>query len=604
MKTFLSSILSLVLGTAFAAPPVTVKVEQNPGGLLYRNYVKNPGAEQNVTYGITNSSSIVTRSTSSPIEGVAQFSIDATATSQNVDWATNTMQQGLKNGACEARWTISGDASLYTASVLINSVVVATTTLTSYSDPKIVSLGYPCGDLTNPTILRIASTGNGAAILVDSVYAGLVTNISKANIVSDWQTYTLTIGATTTAPTPGTSTSLAKWRRDGGDMLITYYFSQPGSGTAGSGTYLFPIPSGYAIDTNKVQATTDTIGTIGTAVGFGQASNTTSAVSTTAGTMTLFVRNSTNLYAVHANTGGQLNPIGSSEISIGGTAYFAFSARVPIVGWSPETSVATDQVNTDWAAYTPTITGFGTATGVNFKSRREGSFLEVIGTFTSGTVPAATTGSVTIGFAGVNANVTADINVIPAASSSQMTQVGTFTNSSQADTITVLTEGSTSLLKFGSNQSSLGTTPITSTGVLGNTKQGYINARIPITGWTATQTYYIPGSVSSNSTGQERMERAIITNNGSACTATSQTGSWITSITRSGTGLCDITVAAGIFSAEPTCQVTARLLDGRTGSTPRNGQTNSSTSVKVAMFNGNTATYNDADFNITCMGPR
>lgn len=40
---------------------------------------------------------------------------------------------------------------------------------------------------------------------------------------------------------------------------------------------------------------------------------------------------------------------------------------------------------TAWAAYTPTFTGFGTATSVQFQYRRNGSDLEVRGKFTSGT---------------------------------------------------------------------------------------------------------------------------------------------------------------------------------------------------------------------------
>jgi hypothetical protein len=62
---------------------------------------------------------------------------------------------------------------------------------------------------------------------------------------------------------------------------------------------------------------------------------------------------------------------------------------------------------TDWVTYTPTITGFGTATNVSFKSRRVGDSLEVTGVFTSGT-PTAVVATITLGHNGVNSNVTAD----------------------------------------------------------------------------------------------------------------------------------------------------------------------------------------------------
>lgn len=59
---------------------------------------------------------------------------------------------------------------------------------------------------------------------------------------------------------------------------------------------------------------------------------------------------------------------------------------------------------TDPIAYTPTITGFGTVSGVNFKSWKDGKYLFFEGIFTSGT-PTAVEAQVTLGFSGANANV-------------------------------------------------------------------------------------------------------------------------------------------------------------------------------------------------------
>lgn len=56
-------------------------------------------------------------------------------------------------------------------------------------------------------------------------------------------------------------------------------------------------------------------------------------------------------------------------------------------------------------AYTPTITGFGTPTTVEFHSRRVGQNLEVRGMFTSG-IATAVQAQITLGFGGTNANVT------------------------------------------------------------------------------------------------------------------------------------------------------------------------------------------------------
>lgn len=62
---------------------------------------------------------------------------------------------------------------------------------------------------------------------------------------------------------------------------------------------------------------------------------------------------------------------------------------------------------TDWVAYTPTFTSFGSVTNVSFFSRRIGDSLEVRGKFTTGT-PAASEARITLGFNGVNGGLTSN----------------------------------------------------------------------------------------------------------------------------------------------------------------------------------------------------
>ncbi len=67
----------------------------------------------------------------------------------------------------------------------------------------------------------------------------------------------------------------------------------------------------------------------------------------------------------------------------------------------------------DWVAYTPTFgSGFGTATNINFRSRRVGDSLEIYGKWTNGTV-AGSAATITAGFGGANANVTIDTTKVP-----------------------------------------------------------------------------------------------------------------------------------------------------------------------------------------------
>jgi hypothetical protein len=67
---------------------------------------------------------------------------------------------------------------------------------------------------------------------------------------------------------------------------------------------------------------------------------------------------------------------------------------------------------TDWVSYTPNITGFGTPTGVSFKSRRVGDSLQVAGIFTSGT-NTAVQAQIGLGYAGAANNVTYDSTKAP-----------------------------------------------------------------------------------------------------------------------------------------------------------------------------------------------
>lgn len=73
---------------------------------------------------------------------------------------------------------------------------------------------------------------------------------------------------------------------------------------------------------------------------------------------------------------------------------------------------AAASIITPWVAYTPTYTGFGTVGTSNIYSRRVGDSLEVQGYFTCG-VATAVPGQLTLGYNGVNANVTASNSVIP-----------------------------------------------------------------------------------------------------------------------------------------------------------------------------------------------
>jgi hypothetical protein len=110
------------------------------------------------------------------------------------------------------------------------------------------------------------------------------------------------------------------------------------------------------------------------------------------------------------------------------------------------------------------------------------------------------------------------------------------------------------------------------------------------------------GSVTSNSAGLERIERATIAEaancTSSPCTITRQSGSWLSSVTRAAAGQYTLNIASGIFSSPPTCTCISNQAGCAQPTTP------TSTSF-VFYTQDSAATPVDAQkINIICQGAR
>lgn len=166
---------------------------------------------------------------------------------------------------------------------------------------------------------------------------------------TDWTNAgNVTINATTTQPTKGTSTTTADnlyWRRVGrnAEVRMEYGHSTAGTATSGSGDYLFGMPTGLLIDTTKVTAYSTVIG--GTTqiknsnlVGTSLASSTASGLGWTGGVIVYdanFVRGA-GTEAVFAGNNAATGAYGSGNVSFSGAnVYFTFTFSVPITGWQP-----------------------------------------------------------------------------------------------------------------------------------------------------------------------------------------------------------------------------------------------------------------------------
>lgn len=184
------------------------------------------------------------------------------------------------------------------------------------------------------------ATAGAATLYLDDFFGGpQVSPIAPA--MSDDLTYPIVTGAVTTPPTKGTvALDLATWSRRGDKLLIRYSYQQTSGGSAGSGNYLFSLPPGLTIDTNKIYAQ-DTLGTV---VGSGYISNVAGGLSSDSDPALAYAYDSTHIGLKGQASADSFYIFGSgSTIQYGATNLrFTFSAEVPIAGWSSNSVASSD----------------------------------------------------------------------------------------------------------------------------------------------------------------------------------------------------------------------------------------------------------------------
>lgn len=113
----------------------------------------------------------------------------------------------------------------------------------------------------------------------------------------------------------------------------------------------------------------------------------------------------------------------------------------------------------------------------------------------------------------------------------------------------------------------------------------------------------IVGSLNSNSTVAERVERVRmnVTCSTSPCAIADQSGSWVSSITRLGTGVYSVNFSTGVFSATPTCLVTHTV---SAGSANLVGVYSISSTGAGVESQSAVSSPEDMGFSMICMGPR
>ncbi len=198
----------------------------------------------------------------------------------------------------------------------------------------------------NATVGAVYSNNSQTFIVTATIVAALSLNCGGTGTPSASGTLTKVSGTgdatityssktVTGVPAKGTNTTdIAYWKRSGRNMRVRESYIGTGTGTAGTGDYLYFIPASQVADTTSFTLFT-------TVVGSGQAKSTnsigkgTAYGNTDAGTLDILLYSSTYIRAYWTTSSVE------NMLSAGSNAGFAqisghtFDYEIPITGWQP-----------------------------------------------------------------------------------------------------------------------------------------------------------------------------------------------------------------------------------------------------------------------------
>lgn len=314
------------------------------------------GGSPNVTW---------TRTTSSPLRGSASFLFTKDAVNRQgqgvsfaftIDSADQGKELQISFDYAIPSGTFSGGSSSSTDSDLIvyiydvtNAVLIQPVGYKLGGAVSGINYNYkgsfqtPSNSTSYRLILHCATTSASAyTVKADNFLVGPQA-VSYTSPMSDWTSMSLVIGASTSAPTYGAgATSHYFYRRVGDSLEIDVMVNQAAVGSAGTGVYIIPLPSGLSIDTNKASVTTNENGNSASVLGSCRVDNTQTNGANSGVNGNVYGYNTTNLTLVLSNTAaGQLLQWSSTAFSFTSNP-LSMSARavVPISGWSSSAAVS------------------------------------------------------------------------------------------------------------------------------------------------------------------------------------------------------------------------------------------------------------------------
>jgi hypothetical protein len=196
---------------------------------------------------------------------------------------------------------------------------------------------------TDSTFNIVTIDGNGAEPIDGYTTRKLATQNETIKIMSNGSNFivleryipcvvtafTMQITGTTSNPSKnGSADDLAFWWREGAFMVIDYYYRHGASGSAGSGSYLFALPTGAPlIDTTKINVSTVNFRGF---CGSGHIVN-------NAADYLAYVRpyDTSNLVVTYDQTAATTVVLGSGNVNlaINTNLVYAFRAKVPLENW-------------------------------------------------------------------------------------------------------------------------------------------------------------------------------------------------------------------------------------------------------------------------------
>ena len=400
--------------------------------------------------------------------GGVNFITNGTAEADTQGWAVYAESDAVT-------FQDTGDTVTLNSHGLSNGNQISFTSIVSTTGISTNTLYFVINATTNT--FQVATTATGSALPLTTNGSG--TMVRFAPKVGTGGTSNLTITRTTTTPLVGTA---------------SFLLAKDAANRQGQGwSYDFSIDLAYRA--KVLQISFDYLVNSGTFSAGATGSNSdvtvwiydvTNAVLIQPSNIKLFSNNASITDKFQASFQTASNSSNYRLIvHVTSTSASAYTLEVDSVSVAPSEYVFGTPV-TDWQSYTPTFTGFGTATNINFKSRRVGDSLQVIGYFQAGTCTAVQA-QITLGYAGGNGNVTVDTNKVASLAVIGSGASNTGAASSYFGNLTVLANGAVNYVNFGVQTSTLAAlTATTATNIIANNSYISFYCEVPIAGWSSS----------------------------------------------------------------------------------------------------------------------